>query len=110
MRTRRTRLATLTAGLALTGTLVIPPAAAANRCLDTRDIASSTSKDGKVLVFKMKDGRTQVNHLRGYCPDLKFNGFAWKLPTGTRQACENESTLVTLAGAQICTLGKFTQP
>lgn len=104
----KTMLKTLTATLALAGSLSLQPAAAANLCLDTRDIASSTSKDGKVLVFKMKDGRILVNRLRGYCPNLKFSGFVWKLPTGTSQACENESTLTTLAGAQTCTLGKFT--
>ena len=35
-------------------------------------------QDGKTMVFKMKDGRTLVNHLHGICPDLKFNGFAWQ--------------------------------
>ena len=107
MKTILKTLVPLTAGLGLAATLSIAPAAAANRCLDSRDIASSTSKDGKTMVFKMKDGRTLVNRLRGNCPDLKFAGFAWKLPAGTGQVCENETTLVTLAGAQVCTLGKF---
>ena len=41
------------------------PAYAENMCIDTRDIVSSKSKDGKTMVFKMRDGRTLVNHLQG---------------------------------------------
>lgn len=93
--------------LVLAGVAFTLPASAKNMCLDTRNISSSDSRDGKTMTFKMKDGRTLVNHLQGYCPNLKFNGFAWKLPTGTNQVCERESSFVTLTGAQTCTLGKF---
>ena len=50
----------------------------AGTCVDIRDIYSSQSKDGRTMLFKMKDGTSMVNHLHGYCPDLKYFGFAWK--------------------------------
>src|SRR5437868_15452289 len=58
--------------------LAVSPVSAANRCLEIRDIKSSESKDGRTMVFKMKDGTTLVNHLQGYCTDLKYTGFAWQ--------------------------------
>jgi hypothetical protein len=86
------------------------PARAANTCLQTRDIVSTDSKDGKTLVFKMRDGSTLVNHLRGICPDLKFNGFSWVIRGGIDEVCENEQTLRVLRSGEICVLGKFDQP
>ena len=83
------------------------PAFAENMCIDTRDIVSNTSKDGKTMVFKMKDGRTLVNHLHGNCPDLKFHGIAWKLHSGDNKVCENEQSFSILESMQTCTLGKF---
>ena len=88
---------------------LVSPAFAANICLQTRDIVSTDSKDGKTLVFKMRDGRTLVNHLNGICPDLKFNGFSWVV-RGTEEICENQQSLRVLRSGQICVLGKFDQP
>jgi hypothetical protein len=89
--------------------LVIPgaPAYAAKICIDMRDIVSSKSTDGKTMVFKMKDGRTLVNHLRGSCPDLKFFGFAWQAHSGDTTVCEDEQSFKVLQSPQICVLGKF---
>jgi hypothetical protein len=93
---------------ALLGTI---PASARNICLDTREIVSSKSKDGHTMVFQMRDGTILVNHLQGICPNLKFNGFVWNLPTGATQACEHETTIGVLqSGGQICTLGAFDPP
>ena len=83
------------------------PAYAANMCIDTRDIVSNTSKDGKTMVFKMKDGRTLVNHLQGICTDLRFQGMAWQLRSGDTRVCENEQSFQVLQSMQTCTLGKF---
>ena len=85
------------------------PALAANTCLRTRDIVSTVSKDGKTLVFKMRDGRTLVNHLQGICPDLKFNGFDWVVRGGTEEVCENMQSLRVLQSGEVCVLGKFDQ-
>jgi hypothetical protein len=90
--------------------LTAAPVSAANRCLDIRDIKSSESKDGRTMLFKMKDGSTLVNHLQGYCPDLKFTGFAWQMPSSDTHACERQSTFRVLQSGQICTLGKFDAP
>ena len=79
----------------------------ANTCIDTRQIDSSKSRDGHTMVFKMKNGTTLVNHLRGYCPDLKFNGFAWQTHAGDNKVCENEDTFQVLQSMQVCGLGKF---
>ena len=102
-----TRMKQFITALALACMAIATPAMADKQCLDMRDIVSSKSSDGKVMVFKMKDGRTLLNHLRGSCPDLKFNGFAWQSHSGDTKVCENEQTLVTLESQQICTLGKF---
>jgi hypothetical protein len=97
--------------LALAGlVLAIAPASAANKCIKIRDIDSSQSKDGRIMVFKMKDGTVLVNHLQGFCPDLKYTGFAWQMPSGDTNACERQSTFRVLQSGQSCTLGKFDPP
>jgi hypothetical protein len=97
--------------MALAGlVLAAVPAMAKQVCIDSRDIVSSKSDDGKTMVFKMKDGTTLVNHLQGSCPDLKFNGYAWSLRSGDTQVCENSQSLRVLRSMQICTLGKFDAP
>ena len=97
------------AGLTLTSLAIAAPATA-NTCLDTRKMVSSASKDGRIMVFKMRDGTTWVNHLQGYCPDLKFTGFAWQLHAGDTNVCENQNTFSVLQSGQSCTLGKFDAP
>jgi len=96
--------------LALAGVGFAAPAMAAKTCIDMRDIVSSKSTDGKTMVFKMKDGRTLVNHLQGSCPDLKYNGFAWQSHSGDSKVCENEQSFQVLQSMQICVLGKFDAP
>ncbi|HEX4636660.1 MAG TPA: hypothetical protein VH189_10800 [Rhizomicrobium sp.] len=91
----------------LAGLALAAPAHAANICIDTRKIDSSKSTDGRIMVFKMKDGTTLVNHLKGICPDLKFNGFAWRTHSGDNQVCENEDSFQVLQSMQVCVLGKF---
>jgi hypothetical protein len=95
--------------LALAGVVLASPAWADKICLNTRDIVSSKSTDGKLLVFTMRDGRTMVNHLQGVCPDLKFNGFVWTI-RDTNQVCEKEQSLQVLRSGQTCVLGKFDAP
>ena len=96
---------------ALAGLVVAAsPALAANKCIDSRDIVSSKSTDGKSIVFKMRDGSTLVNHLQGECPDLKFNGFSWVLRSGDTEVCENTQPIRVIQSMEICTLGKFDPP
>jgi hypothetical protein len=90
--------------LALTIATVSP--AAANLCVQSRDIRSATSQDGKLMTFKMRDGRVLVNHLQGICSDLKFEGFSWVLH-GNDDICENMQSLKVLRSGQTCLLGKF---
>ena len=96
----------LMTALVLLATVVAAPAMARGMCIQNRDIVSTHSDDGKLLVIKMRDGRTLVNHLRGRCSDLRFEGFAWNVP-GTEQICENEQTLTVINSGQTCQLGKF---
>src|SRR6187399_1008113 len=96
--------------LALAGTVVCVPAYAERICLDTRKMVSSDSKDGRTMVFKMRDGSTYVNHLQGFCPDLKYTGFAWQMHAGDTNVCEFENTFSVLQSGQSCTLGKFDPP
>jgi hypothetical protein len=86
------------------------PVSAANRCIDTRQIVSSKSTDGRTMIFKMRDGSTLVNHLQGVCTDLKFMGFAWQLHGGSNEVCEREDTFRVLQSGQTCTLGSFDAP
>ena len=101
---------TFVAILALTGMTFAAPALAATTCIQTRDIVSSNSDDGKLLVFKLKNGQTMVNHLRGSCPDLRFNGYVWVLRSGDTKVCENQQSLRVLQSGQVCVLGKFDAP
>ncbi len=97
----------LVSTLALAGVVLASPAWADKMCINSRDIVSTNSKDGRTLVIKMRDGRTLVNHLQGVCSDLKFNGFVWSLHSGDTQVCENEQSLRVLQSGQVCILGKF---
>jgi hypothetical protein len=78
-------------------------------CLNNQDVQSAQSTDGKTMVFKMRNGTTYINHLRGSCPGLKFNGFAWEL-RGINDICENQQTLRVLRSGEVCMLGKFDPP
>lgn len=80
--------------------------ASANMCVMQRDIISTHSEDGKNLFFKMRDGRTLVNHLQGICTDLRYEGFVWNIP-GTEDICEYQQSFRVIQSGQSCTLGKF---
>ena len=99
----KTIIALVTAAIALAAA---SPAASAKMCVQARDIQSTDSKDGKLLTFKMKDGRVLVNHLQGICSDLRFEGFVWTL-RGTEDICEDQQSLKVLRSGQTCLLGKF---
>ena len=90
--------------LALTAAAVSP--AAAKMCVQSRNILSTDSKDGKLMTFKMRDGSVLVNHLKGVCSDLRFEGFVWEL-RGNNDICENQQTLKVIRSGQTCLLGKF---
>lgn len=92
------------ATLALTVAAASP--AAAKICVQSRDILGTHSKDGKLMIFKMRDGRVLVNHLQGVCPDLRYEGFVWTVPS-TGEICENQQRLKVLRSGQTCLLGKF---
>lgn len=105
--------------LAITALLLCPAAAAQSYrntqaperhdriCLNTRQIVSSKSRDGRTMLFRMRDGRQYINHLRGYCPGLKFDGFSWVLRSGDEQVCENAQSLRVLRSGEVCLLGRF---
>jgi hypothetical protein len=100
----KTIIATLAAAITLAA---ISPASAANMCVRSRDIESATSKDGKLMTFRMRDGSVLVNHLQGICSDLRFEGFVWVLRGGDESICENQQSLKVLRSGQTCLLGKF---
>ena len=87
-------------------TTAIASPAAAKLCVQSRDILSTDSKDGKLMTFKMRDGSVLVNHLQGICSDLKFEGFTWVL-RGNDDICENQQSLKVIRSGQTCLLGKF---
>ena len=81
-------------------------AQAAPVCLKVRDIVGTHSDDGKLMTFRLRDGRVLVNHLLGVCSDLKYEGFAWSV-RGTEEICERQQSLKVLRSGQSCILGKF---
>ena len=104
MKTITVTIGITTIGLLLAATL---PASADKICVRARDIDSTTSKDGKLMTFKMKDGRVLVNHLQGICSDLRYEGFTWVLRGGDEDICENQISLKVNRSGQTCLLGKF---
>ncbi len=100
---------TLIATLALSAVIAASPALARGVCVQSRDIVSTHSDDGKLLKVKLRDGRTLVNHLQGTCSDLRYEGFAWNVP-GTGEICEYEQSFRVLNSGRTCTLGKFDVP
>jgi len=89
---------------------VAPAEAAGPICISTRNIVDTTAhRDGTSITFKMRDGSVWRNDLKGRCPDLKFNGFAWTTSNPAEQVCENEQTLEVFRSGEVCALGKFTQ-
>ncbi len=78
-------------------------------CLNNQDVQSTRSDDGKTMIFRMRNGQTYINHLRGSCPGLRFNGFIWVL-RGIDQICENQQSLRVLRSGEVCMLGKFDPP
>jgi hypothetical protein len=80
-----------------------------NICLNVKDIQDTTSKDGKILMFKMRDGTVYNNHLRQACDSLRFGGFVWTV-NSTQEVCEDVQTLRTFTTGEICRLGRFDPP
>ena len=94
----------------LTVTAVMPAEAAGKVCLQTRNMRDTTPKDdGTAITFKMNDGSVWRNDLKGRCPDLKFNGFAWTIRNPGGTVCDNEEIIQVIRSGEICALGKFTQ-
>ena len=78
------------------------PASAANMCIDIRDIVSSQSKDGRTMVFKMKDGTHPGEPSAGLLPGPEITGFAWQLPSGDTKVCETRRAFRVLqSGADL---------
>ena len=101
----------LLAGFALAASLpaAAQPAPGQRICLNNQDVVSARSTDGKTMIFKMRNGQTYINHLRGSCPGLRFNGFIWEL-RGINDICENQQTLRVIKSGEVCMLGKFDPP
>ncbi len=94
----------------VTVTAVMPAEAAGKICLSTRDMKDTTPRDdGTAITFKMKDGSVWRNDLKGRCPDLKFNGFAWTIRNPGGSVCDDEEIIRVIRSGEICGLGKFTQ-
>jgi hypothetical protein len=95
------------AAILLTGVFATTAAwAAPPKCLKTNDIKSTSSKDGKILKFVMKDGKVLYNHLQGICPGLRFNGFVWVI-RGPEEVCAGQQSLRVIDSGETCVLGKF---
>ena len=100
-----------TAMLFLVGSLTVAatPAIAADVCIHVLDVVSTRpNEDGTAIFFTMKDRTTWRNELKQPCPDLKFGGFTWTVPS-IGLVCDNKQAIRVLQTGQICMLGKFTE-
>lgn len=99
-------MAILIAGWAVTTV----PVLAQPTCISTRNIVSTrTQRDGRAMLFRMRDGSVWRNDLRTPCTGLRFNGFAWTVRDPAGMVCENTQSLRVLRTGQVCMLGRFTQ-
>jgi len=94
----------------MTVAAVMPAEAAGKVCLQTRNMRDTTpAPDGTAITFKRNDGSVWRNDLKGRCPDLKFNGFAWTVRNPGGTVCDDEQVIEVLRSGEICVLGKFTK-
>jgi len=77
----------------------------AHVCLRARDIEHTNSKDGKTLMFRMRDGKVWRNTLRAPCNDLKFGGYTEVVRGDT--ICANQQLIQTHISGATCRLGDF---
>lgn len=99
----------LIAGLVLAATAPAAAQPSQTICLKNKDVISASSRDGKTVDFRMRDGRTYTNQLNGGCPSLKSNTFTWEARV-TEDICEYQQTLRVNGSGEICRLGKFMSP
>ena len=100
--------AAMLAAMILTATA--PAIAAGPICLATRDIKDTDAqKDGRAILYTMRDGSVWRNDLRGRCPTMRWNGFGYSTANPLASICENEQTLVDFKTGETCGLGLFTQ-
>jgi len=91
-------------------TTAAPAFAAGPICLATRDIKDTDAqKDGRAILYTMRDGSVWRNDLRGICRDARWNGFGYSTANPLASICEDEQTLVVFRTGETCGLGKFTQ-
>jgi hypothetical protein len=88
------------------------PAPKSVDCVNLRDIDSTTVKDNKTIIFKMRGKKYYRNDLPSACPGLGFEK-AFSLRTSTSQLCSVDIIYVlenyggTLQQGAACGLGKF---
>jgi hypothetical protein len=82
-------------------------ATAPRLCLNLSDITNSEVSKGEAsITFRLRNGKMYRNDLKGRCPDLRFNGYAWVI---RGPVCEDEQLLRVFRSGEICRLGKFTE-
>ncbi len=70
---------------------------------------TDAQKDGRSILYTMRDGSVWRNDLRGVCKDARWNGFGYSTANPQSSICENEQTLVVFRSGETCGLGNFTQ-
>ena len=70
-------------------TTAAPALAAAPICLAARDIKETDAqKDGRSILYTMRDGSVWRNDLRGVCKDARWNGFGYSTANSQSSICE----------------------
>ena len=105
-----TQVMTGAAMLAVMILTTMPAMAAGPICLASRDIKDTDAqKDGRAILYTMRDGSVWRNDLRGRCPTIRWSGFGYSTANPQSSICENEQTLVVFRSGETCGLGNFTQ-
>lgn len=102
--------AALAGALALV--LTTPAAMAADysgpstNCIYTYDIDYTDVPNESTIVFHMKGGTVLTNALPRRCPNIRFNGFSYKI-RGNDQLCGKFDAIRVLKSGSVCQLGEF---
>ena len=91
-------------GALVSAQMTAVPAAASERCVRTKTLASIKYIDRDTVAAVMRDGTTFTNKLRTSCDIHRFEGFGYRSYNG--YLCKGDR-IRALRSGEACTLGSF---
>jgi hypothetical protein len=83
-----------------------PASGSGNVCLRSELIDHTRTPNDKTILFYMRDGKVWESDLRGSCPELTFNGFAY-VATPPDEICGRFQSIRVIRTGFVCMLGPF---